>query len=118
MPALLGPKTSVIGRSGTSFGLLPNDLKFAMEKERGIIEGKWSAGSLFHLVRQLLRMALAPLGGQAAVEGAVEERLEEGFEGGGGGVSFDHGGFLIPSCGMPVVRDLEYLGSDAQADLL
>ena len=40
---------------------------------------------MVHLLQQLLRVALAPLGGQAAVEGAVEKRLEEGFEGGGGG---------------------------------
>jgi len=39
-PELLGPKIRVMGRRGNSAGLLPKDLKFAMEMEVGIMTRK------------------------------------------------------------------------------
>jgi hypothetical protein len=42
--------------------------------------GAWQLVSVaLHLQQHFLRLTLAPLGGQAAVEGAVEKRLEEGL---------------------------------------
>jgi hypothetical protein len=67
-PALFGPKTSVMGLIGMVWNSLPKALKLEMPNDWSFMI--WTGFDVSSPTT--VRVPLAPLGGKAAVEGAVE----------------------------------------------